>query len=226
MLPLIAPGARAFTARVSRDASAAWGPTNFGHTQKISCKPEKICCQLLTLEVIAIGIGRGLTASPLPHHRTYGSRLRRFGRLSIGYTAPPPARRLPACQPRVHPSGRASPDPAPDALAPLHPGPRLRSTVGRSRRAGGPMPAAAGCGAVRGDSSALRPQQPGHPAALPGSAVIPSGPRRRIDQARPNGGWRALRSRARSPRADHTSYPVRVPSPHLRSTRPSDPTSR
>ena len=26
-----------------------------------------------------IGIGRGLTASPLPHHRTYGSRLRRFG---------------------------------------------------------------------------------------------------------------------------------------------------
>src|SRR5687768_8711446 len=28
------------------------------------------------------GIGRGLTASPLPHHRTDGSRLRRFGRLS------------------------------------------------------------------------------------------------------------------------------------------------
>ena len=27
-----------------------------------------------------IGIGRGLTASPLPHHRTSGSRLRRFGR--------------------------------------------------------------------------------------------------------------------------------------------------
>jgi hypothetical protein len=27
-----------------------------------------------------MGIGRGLTASPLPHHRTYGSRIRRFGR--------------------------------------------------------------------------------------------------------------------------------------------------
>jgi hypothetical protein len=29
-----------------------------------------------------IGIGRDLAASSLPHHRTYGSRLRRFGRLS------------------------------------------------------------------------------------------------------------------------------------------------
>ena len=33
-----------------------------------------------------IGIGRGLTASPIPHHRTYGSRIRRFGRLSRGNT--------------------------------------------------------------------------------------------------------------------------------------------
>ena len=125
--------------------------------------------------------------------------------IESGYTAPPPARRLPACQPRVHPNGRASPDPA-----------NGRDSLDRSGLpigAGGPMPAAAGCGAVRADSSALRPQQPGHPAALPGSAVIPSGPRRRIDQARPNGGWRALRSRARSPRADYTSYPVRVPRP-------------
>jgi hypothetical protein len=31
-----------------------------------------------------IGIGRGLAASPLPHHRTYGSRIRRFGRFSQG----------------------------------------------------------------------------------------------------------------------------------------------
>ena len=30
-----------------------------------------------------IGIGGGLTTSPLPHHRTYGSRIRRFGRFSI-----------------------------------------------------------------------------------------------------------------------------------------------
>src|SRR6266487_3464716 len=36
-----------------------------------------------------IGRGRGLAASPLPHHRTYGSRLRRFGRLSQGATRTP-----------------------------------------------------------------------------------------------------------------------------------------
>jgi hypothetical protein len=35
-----------------------------------------------------VGIGRGLTASPLPHHRTFGSRIRRFGRLSQGVTTP------------------------------------------------------------------------------------------------------------------------------------------
>jgi hypothetical protein len=31
-----------------------------------------------------MGIGRGLAASPLPHHRTYGSGIRRFGRFSRG----------------------------------------------------------------------------------------------------------------------------------------------
>ncbi len=31
-----------------------------------------------------IGIGRDLTVSPLPHHRTYGSRIRRFGRFRQG----------------------------------------------------------------------------------------------------------------------------------------------
>src|SRR5437764_13942915 len=30
----------------------------------------------------AIGIGESLAAPPLPHHRTYGSRIRRFGELS------------------------------------------------------------------------------------------------------------------------------------------------
>jgi len=30
---------------------------------------------------LTIGIGGDLTASPLPHHRTYGSRIRRFGGL-------------------------------------------------------------------------------------------------------------------------------------------------
>src|SRR5712691_13554568 len=38
---------------------------------------------LLTAEVISIGIGGSLTAPPLPHHRTYGSRIRRFGSVSI-----------------------------------------------------------------------------------------------------------------------------------------------
>jgi hypothetical protein len=46
-----------------------------------------------------IGIGRGLTASPLPHHRTYGSRIRRFGGLSQGETSPQPEPHVPACQP-------------------------------------------------------------------------------------------------------------------------------
>ena len=30
-----------------------------------------------------IEIGGGLTTSPLPHHRTFGSRIRRFGRFSM-----------------------------------------------------------------------------------------------------------------------------------------------
>jgi hypothetical protein len=42
-----------------------------------------------------IGIGRGLTASPLPHHRTYGSRIRRFGRCGQGETSPQPERSSP-----------------------------------------------------------------------------------------------------------------------------------
>jgi hypothetical protein len=45
-----------------------------------------------------IGIGGSLTAPPLPHHRTYGSRIRRFGSLSI-ITMPrrsPQALRLPS----------------------------------------------------------------------------------------------------------------------------------
>ena len=51
------------------------------------------------------------------------------------------------------------------------------------------------------------------PADLPWSAVVPSVHRRRMYKARPNCGWRASRSRASSPQAYHTSYPVRVPRP-------------
>ena len=78
--------------------------------------------------------------------------------------------------------------------------------------AGPTMPSADFGEAVREDGSALSPL-PGHPGDLPRSAVIPSVHRRRIDQARPTCGWRAWRSRARSPRLYHTSYPVRVPRP-------------
>ena len=35
-----------------------------------------------------IGIGGSLAAPPLPHHRTYGSRIRRFGRASQGGKCP------------------------------------------------------------------------------------------------------------------------------------------
>jgi len=42
-----------------------------------------------------IGIGGGLTTSPLPHHRTDGSRLRRCGRFSIRTQAQALARRSP-----------------------------------------------------------------------------------------------------------------------------------
>jgi hypothetical protein len=74
------------------------------------------------------------------------------------------------------------------------------------------MPSADFCGAVREDCSPLSPQR-GHLADLPWSAVIPSVHRRRIYKVRPNCGWRALLLRASSPRAYHTSYPVRVPRP-------------
>ena len=73
-------------------------------------------------------VGAG-SPRPLPHHRTYGSRIRRFGRWSQGETSPRPERLLPACQPRVHPRGRASFVPSPDAISPLHTRPRLSSTV-------------------------------------------------------------------------------------------------
>ena len=94
-----------------------------------------------------IGIGRGLTTAPLPHHRTYGSRIRRFGRLSRGDTSPQPERRLPACQPRIHPRSpsiaptpRRMPSrrsiPGHDSLPPFRPSARSRGPT---------MPSADGC---------------------------------------------------------------------------------
>ena len=98
--------------------------------------------------------------------------------------------------------------------------PSHRSTAGRhssrpfrpSARSRVPtMPSADFCGALR----RIPPPsvRSGHPADLPGSAVIPSGHRRRMYQAQPHCGWRAVRLRASSPRLYHTSYPVRVPRP-------------
>src|SRR5712691_3042688 len=53
------------------------------------------------------GIEGGLTTSPFPHHRTNGSRIRRFGRLSQGTAkmnaAPQPECPLLPRQPRFHP---------------------------------------------------------------------------------------------------------------------------
>ena len=96
----------------------------------------------------------------------------------------------PPFRPSAHPRGGVA-----------YPLPRL-SAVGCLTSfacAGLTPPSADCCGAVRGDSSALSPRR-GHPTDLPWSAVIPSVQRRRMYTAQPTCGWRALRSRARSPR--------------------------
>jgi hypothetical protein len=99
--------------------------------------------------------------------------------------------------------------------------PSHRATSGRhasrpcrpsARSRGLTRPSADCCAVVRAAGAALSPQR-GHRAALPWSAALPAVPRRRIDQAPPQGGWRAVRWRARSPRRSHTSSPVRVPRP-------------
>jgi hypothetical protein len=149
---------------------------------------------------------------------------------------PQPEHRFPACQRRVHPRCRArSPTPrrmpshrSTSGSYPSPPfGPSARPRCGSAYLlprlsalgcltsfacAGPTMPSADFCGAVREDSSALSPG-PGHPTDLPRSAVRPSVQRRRIDHAQSACGWRALLSRASSPRRYHTSYPVCVPRP-------------
>ena len=182
--------------------------------------------QCLLIVVRPIGIGRGLTASPLPHHRTYGSRIRRFGRFRQGQRHPnrsvvsrrasrafiPEAE--PRSPPRRMPSRRSTT--GHDSLPPFRPSAHDRMPT---------MPSADFCGAVREDSSALSPV-PGHPADLPWSPVRPSVHRRPIDQAQAvvEGG-----RRGRVPaRPDGTTPPIGFVSlaPHVRSTRPSDLTSR
>ena len=77
-----------------------------------------------------IGIGRGLTASPLPPHRTDGSRLRRFGSWRQGEPSPQPEHRVPECRRAsfIPNAGRQAPHPrrmpsrrsTPVAASPLH----------------------------------------------------------------------------------------------------------
>jgi len=107
----------------------------------------------------------------------------------------------PRSPPRRMPSRRSTT--GHDSLPPFRPSARSRMPT---------MPSADFCEAVREDCSPLSPLR-GHPTDLPRSAVIPSVPRRRMYQAQPNGGWRALLLRASSPRLYHPSYPVRVPRP-------------
>ena len=86
-------------------------------------------------------------------------------------------------------------------------------------------PSADVCRAVRKDYSPLSPMW-GHPADLARSAVIPSVHRRLIDKAQSIvDGGRCCRVPARP---DYTTPPIRFVSlaPHMRSTLPSDPTSR
>jgi hypothetical protein len=74
------------------------------------------------------------------------------------------------------------------------------------------MPSADSSPGVRDDDSPLS-HIPWPKGSLPRSAVIPSVHRRRIYKAQPDCGWRTARSRARSSRVYHTSYPVPVRHP-------------
>jgi hypothetical protein len=135
-------------------------------------------------------------------------------------------RLLRACPPRVHPRGRVSPDPSPDAISPRHPRPRLLSTVRAF-----PPTCVVLCRLLTSAGRSERippPSVPGRdtPADLPRSAVIPSAHRRRMYQVRPvvDGGLRG----GVPTRPDRTTPHIRFVSlaPHLRSTLSSDPTSR
>ena len=195
-----------------------------------------------------IGIGRGLTASPLPHHRTYGSRIRRFGRLSQGETSPQPERLsrhasrefIPEAKQRSTPRRMPSrcSTPGNDSRPPFRPSahPRCGSAYRLPRLsalgcltsfacAGPTIPSADFCGAVREDCSALSPCQD-TPQISRGKLSY----RRCIDAGlikhspAVDGG---LHGRVPA-RPDCTTPRIRFVSlaPHLRSTRPSDPTSR
>jgi len=127
--------------------------------------------------------------------------------------SPRPKRLLPLRQWPVHPRRRTH-GPTPRRVPSRH------STAGddsslpfrpSARTSVHTMPPADSCLPVRDDLSSLSPT--GQQAGLPRSAVIPSVHRRPIYKAPSDCGWRALLSRASSPRRYHTSYQVRVPRP-------------
>jgi hypothetical protein len=70
-------------------------------TYHIMCIPYMVCQPDYWCGII--GIGRSLAAPLLPHHRTYGSRIRQFGGLSgqssprPSWVAPAPRRNARAC---------------------------------------------------------------------------------------------------------------------------------
>ena len=157
----------------------------------------------------------GFTASPSHTTGHTGPRIRRFGRCGQGEYVTPTG----ASSPGVPAGGSPR---QPDMIRHLAGCHLHRSTTGHdslstvqafNTRA---RVYYAICSSAAERSGRMAPPAsplPGHPADLPRSAVIPSVPRRPIDQAQSHCGWRALLSRARSPRLYHTSDWVRYPCP-------------
>jgi hypothetical protein len=168
-----------------------------------------------------IGIGGGLTTSPLPHHRTCGSRIRRFGRFGMLTHA----KALAGGSPRPH-NARSGLLPCKRPITGLDDRSGLRRAMGAPT-----MPSADSSTVVSADYSALSPF-PWHATSL-GTGEAARGQRsyRRCRDAEfikhspfVEGG---LHGRVPA-RPDWTTPGIRCVSlaPHLRSTLPSDPTSR
>jgi hypothetical protein len=173
-----------------------------------------------------MGIGRGLR--PPSSHTTV-----RTGHVYGGSAdsvrvlcAPQQERLLLACQLRVHPRHRTSPDTSPDANSLLHYRPWLLSTVQAFSALRTPtMPSVDCCGAVREDTAALGPL-PGHTADVPGAVAVPSVPRHLIYQARPNEDGGLCCSVPTRPQRATPRIRFVFLAPHMRSTLLLDPASR
>jgi hypothetical protein len=180
-----------------------------------------------TLSCCLIGIGKGLAASPLPPHRTDGSSIRQFGSVRQGDDCTLPERPLLMRQLRVPPRCRTS-RPAPRRIPSYHSTTADDSSLlfrPSARSRGPPMPSAHFCGAIREECSTRSPGQDTpqisrgqlsyRPCIDPGyikhSPIVDGGLCCCV-LARPG----------------CTTARVRFVSlvPHVRSTLPSDPTSR